>query len=127
MTPPPPIVTHFSTKALVLLSQNPRYPLPPKTVTSLMDDPFARLQLLLQVLLSLSTASNIEKPCQLLLLCNFVVRFCFFKIIIYTSPPPVLNHVTPENVNEKYRKQKCEENVEKYKDNVLYFCLFFTG
>ena len=38
LTPPPPIVTLFSTKALVLLSQNSQYPLPPKTVTSFMDD-----------------------------------------------------------------------------------------
>ena len=64
---------------------------------------FARFQLLLQVLLlslrSSTTLQYIEKPCQLLLLRNFVVRFWFFFIIIYTSPP-VLNRVTPENVNE---------------------------
>ncbi len=39
LTPPSPIVTLFSTKALVLLSQNPWYPLPPKVETSFMDGP----------------------------------------------------------------------------------------
>ncbi len=39
MTPPPLIVTHFITKALVLSSQKPLYPLPPKAVTSFMNDP----------------------------------------------------------------------------------------
>ncbi len=39
LTPPPPIVTHFITKALVLSSQKPLYPLPPKAVMSFMDDP----------------------------------------------------------------------------------------
>ena len=38
LTHPPPIVTHFITKALVLLSQI-LDPLPPKTVPSFMDDP----------------------------------------------------------------------------------------
>ena len=33
------LVARFITKALVLLSQNPWYLLPPKTMTSLMDDP----------------------------------------------------------------------------------------
>ena len=35
LTPPPPIVTSFSTNALVISSQNP---LPPKAVTSFMDE-----------------------------------------------------------------------------------------
>jgi hypothetical protein len=38
-TPPPPIVTHFITIALVLLSQNHRHPIPPKAVTAFMNDP----------------------------------------------------------------------------------------
>ena len=37
--PPPPIVTRFITKALVLSPQNPRPPPPPNTVTSYKDDP----------------------------------------------------------------------------------------
>ena len=38
--PPPPIVTRFITKAFVLSSQNPWYPLPPKALTSFMGDPY---------------------------------------------------------------------------------------
>jgi hypothetical protein len=38
--PLPPIVTLFSNKAFILLSQNPWYPIPPQTVTSFMDNPY---------------------------------------------------------------------------------------
>ena len=41
--PPLPFVTRFITKALVLSSQNPWPPPPPKTVTSFMDDPLCKL------------------------------------------------------------------------------------
>ncbi len=38
LKPPPPIVTLFITKALVMLSKNPWHPLPSKYVTSFMDE-----------------------------------------------------------------------------------------
>ncbi len=49
---PSPIVTLFCNKASLLLSQDPWYPLPPKTVTSFMDGP--EWQFLSRILIFLS-------------------------------------------------------------------------